>query len=120
MPKRSPADAATLREAAADLDATWMAAAELGLRDSIGGAEYARVSTAPRLRQMADKLDPPLGELLHEFGIDTFFLAERVIGCPVERLADRLNGGPPLDGGAEDKLNIVNDTLRLARIEAAS
>lgn len=51
--------AVTLREAADELDRVWTADAARGQRDSIGGAEYARVSQAPRLRALADKIDPP-------------------------------------------------------------
>jgi hypothetical protein len=55
-------DADALREAADDLDRLWRLDAVNGARDSIGGAEYGRLSPAPRLRSMADKIDPPMSD----------------------------------------------------------
>jgi hypothetical protein len=46
-----------LRQAADELDGQWRADAERGLRDSFGGCEYQGESIAPRLRNMADKID---------------------------------------------------------------
>jgi hypothetical protein len=52
---------ATLRAAADELDDLWKFDAARGLRDGHGGEEYRRVSMAPRLRAMADEIDPPDG-----------------------------------------------------------
>jgi hypothetical protein len=52
-------DADVLRSAAHNLNTLWSIEAGRGLCDSLGGAEYQRVSLAPRLRAMADKIDPP-------------------------------------------------------------
>ena len=114
MSKHSPTEAATLRDAAYKLNTLWQIEAGRGLCDSLDSAEYQRVALAPRLRAMADQLDPPLRELLREFGIDTFFLSQR-IGCSVTDLANWLRGEGELDDLAEAKLGIVRDTLRLAQ-----
>ena len=55
--KGNPGDAAALRKAAVDLDRLWRLDAAHGARDSLGGVEYQRLSHAPRLRSMADKID---------------------------------------------------------------
>jgi hypothetical protein len=53
-------DAAVLRAAADDLDRLWRLDEVSGARDSIGGVEYGRLSRAPRLRSVADKIDRPV------------------------------------------------------------
>ena len=55
-------DADALRAAADDLDRIWRADEARGLCDLLGGVEYHRLSRAPRLRALADKIDPPMSD----------------------------------------------------------
>jgi hypothetical protein len=61
MLKDRDGDADALREAARQLDVLWDMEAVSGWRDSHGSAEYQRLSTAPRLRDLADLIDPQDG-----------------------------------------------------------